>query len=129
MRNAYSTKVLYEQESLKTIASVCCFQSRLYIGYSEGEFEVRELETFKLMDHNYTLFSDIEKISLSSLCKYLVIQSDKGDKGNLFILYDAVSLKYICEFYGDTILFDDLNHEVFIGFDSNSSKMLERWSI
>lgn len=129
IRNAYSNKVLYEQESLKTIASVCCFQSRFYIGYSEGEFEVRELETFKLMDHNYTLFSDIEKISLSSLCKYLVIQSDKGDKGNLFILYDAVSLKYICEFYGDTILFDDLNHEVFIGFDSNSSKMLERWSI
>ena len=129
IKNAYSTKVLYEQESLKTIASVCCFQSRFYIGYSEGEFEVRELETFKLMDHNYTLFSNIEKISLSSLCKYLVIQSDKGDKGNLFILYDAVSLKYICEFYGDTILFDDLNHEVFIGFDSNSSKMLERWSI
>lgn len=124
--------MLQELVSQEDISTICCSNSELYIGYSSGYIEVKEIETCITACHITTPFSNINKIALSPLQTYIMVQHKLQDDGYTFTLYDTISFTHIFTFYGDRFLFNPSDEEVMIGYDHDfkqKNKMMEQWSI
>ena len=135
IRESSTYELLHELISKKEISAICCSNAELYVGYSNGDIEVIEMERYRIVQC-ITICSKIEKIMLSPMQKYIMVEYHDDayeDKGSTFSLYSAILLTHIFDFHGQKFLFDSLDEQIMISTKrkgmEHQSKMMELWSV